>query len=326
MTVSRVINKDRAVKPETRERIQAAIAALNYSPNPAARLLAGAPRTRIALVYGNPSSAYLSEVLLGALGEASRSDVQLLLERWTEVFDPAELAGRAEAGLIDGVILPPPFCDDGRIVRALLDSGAPLVLRASADPATAALSVAIDDREAAADMTARLIAAGHRRIGFITGDPNQTATARRLEGYRLALRRAGLSADPALVATGDYSYRSGLAAADQLLRLEPPPTAIFASNDDMAAATIAAAHRRRLETPGDLSVCGFDDTALATTIVPELTTVRQPTAEMTEAALGMLAAAARRVRLGEKPDPERRLFGHVIVERQSVGPPAEGLT
>src|SRR6516165_12537434 len=84
MTVSRVINKDARVRPETRERVEAAIAALNYAPNPAARVLAGAAQTRIALVYGNPSRGYLSEFLLGALSEASRSDAQLILENWAE--------------------------------------------------------------------------------------------------------------------------------------------------------------------------------------------------------------------------------------------------
>ncbi len=93
------------------------------------------------------------------------------------------------------------------------------------------------------------------------------------------MQQAGLCDDPALIVEGDFSYRSGLRAAEQLLDLLVPPTATFASNDDMVAAVVATGHRRHFDVPDDLSVCGFDDTALATTISPELTTVRQPVAE-----------------------------------------------
>jgi LacI family transcriptional regulator len=180
-----------------------------------------------------------------------------------------------------------------------------------------ASAVTIDDREAAADMTRHLLALGHRRIGFIGGAQNQFASSRRLEGYRQAVSEAGLEVDEALIVPGDFTYRSGLAAADRLLDLAPRPTAIFASNDDMAAAAVAAAHRRHLDVPGDLSVCGFDDTALATTISPELTTVRQPVSEMAQAAVEILAAAARRRRQGQADQPEQRLFPYEIVRRQS---------
>lgn len=320
MTVSRVINRDEAVRPQTRERVEAAIAALNYAPNSAARVLAGAARTRIALVYGNPSAAYLSEVLLGGLAMASRNDVQLLLENCEAGVDPADIAGRAVERRLDGVILPPPFCDMAGLVAELLAGGVPTVLLASGAPAPGCFAVTIDDVQAAADMTRHLISLGHRRIGFIVGAANQTASAKRLEGYQRALREAGLPQDERLIAQGDFSYRSGLAAADQLLGASPAPSAIFASNDDMAAAVVAAAHRRRLEVPGDLSVCGFDDTALATTISPELTTVRQPVAEMAQAAVELLTTAARRRRLGQDAPAEQRLFRHAIIRRRSDAP------
>ena len=323
MTVSRVINQDAAVRPQTRERVEAAITALNYAPNTAARRLAGATQTRIALVYGNPSAAYLSEVLVGALTMASRSDVQLLLENGDDRPERSgDLGRRLAARGLDGVILPPPFCDVADLVADLLAHGLPVALIASGAPAAGCFAVTIDDIEAAADMTRHLISLGHRRIGFIVGAANQTASAKRLEGYRLALQEAGVAVDEALIAAGDFSYRSGLAAADQLLALPSPPTAIFASNDDMAAAAIAAAHRRHVDVPEMLSVCGFDDTTLATTISPELTTVRQPAAEMAQAAVELLSAAVRRRRLGQAAPIERLLFPHQFVRRQSDGPPA----
>ena len=155
------------------------------------------------------------------------------------------------------------------------------------------LAVAMDDRRAAVEMMRHLLALGHRRIGFVTGNDNLSASARRLEGYRDALRDAALPVDDRLVAAGSFTYRSGLEAADRLLGLADPPSAIFASNDDMAAAAVAIAHRYALDVPRDLTVVGFDDTPLATTIWPELTTIRQPIADMTRLAVHKLVRVIR---------------------------------
>ena len=188
----------------------------------------------------------------------------------------------------------------------------------TARPPGDALAVAIDDRAAAAEMTAHLIGLGHRRIGFITGDRRQSVSARRLAGYRAALVADGVAFDPALVAAGDFSYRSGLVAGEQLLAMRWPPTAIFASNDDMAAAAIAAAHRRRLEMPRDLSVAGFDDTMIATTIWPGLATIRQPIEAMAETAVALLIDAIRHRRAGEPVAAGCRVFAHRLVPRGSI--------
>lgn len=324
MTVSRVINRDGKVRPQTRERIEAAIETLRYAPNPAARLLAGAVQTRILLLYGNPSSAYLSEVLLGCLAGAGITNSQLMLEKCAD-GGQAETIARAVEGGFDGVILPPPFCGSHEIIAVLQAARIPTALIATGAPVPGACAVTIDDERAATDMTRHLIGLGHRRIGFVVGNSNQTASRKRLEGFRLAIQQADLPDDPALFAEGDFSYRSGLRAAEQLLDLAVPPTAIFASNDDMAAAVVATAHRRHLDVPTDLSVCGFDDTALATTISPELTTVRQPVAEMAQAAVEMLAAAARERRFGRDASVEHRLFGHEIIRRQSDASASEVL-
>ncbi|HWU03433.1 MAG TPA: substrate-binding domain-containing protein, partial [Novosphingobium sp.] len=142
----------------------------------------------------------------------------------------------------------------------------------------------------------------------------------RLDGYRAALEEAGLAFDPALVAQGDFTYRSGLAAAGVLLDAAAPPTALFASNDDMAAAALAVARARGLDVPGDLSVCGFDDTPMATTIWPELTTIRQPVRDMARAAVEMLVARIRDQRGGKAEAPCHRLFDFALVCRQSDAP------
>jgi LacI family transcriptional regulator len=118
-----------------------------------------------------------------------------------------------------------------------------------------------------------------------------------------------------------FTYRSGLDAAEHLLALEERPTAIFSSNDDMAAAAVAVAHRLGLDVPGDLTVTGFDDTALATTIWPELTTVRQPIAGMAREAVQSLVRRVRALREGEAAEPEQVRMDFELVRRQSDAAP-----
>jgi len=133
-----------------------------------------------------------------------------------------------------------------------------------------------------------------------------------------------VAADAALIVQGYFTYVSGLEAAEQLLRLADRPTAIFASNDDMGAAAIAVAHRMGLDVPGDVTVCGFDDTALATTVWPAMTTIRQPVAEMSREAVVLLAEAIRLNADGKPARAVNELMGFTLIRRQSDGPPAGG--
>ncbi|MDX3886327.1 MAG: LacI family DNA-binding transcriptional regulator [Sphingomonas sp.] len=321
MTVSRVINGEKNVREATREAVNAAIAALNYAPNPAARSLAGADQIRIGLLYSNPSSAYLSEFLVGGLDQASRRNVQLVVEKCDLDRHEVEVAQRLVASGIDGIILPPPLCDSQAVLKVLADAGTPAVAVATGRVADNVSAVSIDDFEAAFAMTRHIVSLGHRRVGFIIGNPNQTASGRRLEGYRAALEAAGLPLADELITQGLFTYRSGLDAAERLLELAEPPSAIFASNDDMAAATVAVAHRRGLDVPGDLTVCGFDDTALATTIWPELTTIHQPITDMSRAAVELLVDEIKRRRGGEGETHRRMLLDFTLVRRQSDAAP-----
>jgi LacI family transcriptional regulator len=320
MTVSRVINSENNVRPATRETVNAAIAQLNYSPNRAARSLAGAGQLRIGLLYDNPSTGFLSEFLLGSLDQASRSDVQIVVEKCELGDHELAVAQHMIAGGIDGIVLPPPLCEAPALLALLAEAGVPTVAVATGMAVAEQLSIRIDDREAAMTMMRHIMALGHRRIGFITGNPNLSASAARLEGYRAALAEAGIAADETLIAAGLFSYRSGLDAAEHLLDLAKPPTAIFSSNDDMAAATVAVAHRRGLDVPGDLTVCGFDDTVLSTAIWPELTTIHQPIADMSRAAVELLVTTLRRQRGGDGVAVPR-LLDHILIRRQSDAPP-----
>jgi LacI family transcriptional regulator len=293
MTVSRVINCEPNVLPATREKVNAAIALLGYVPNPAARSLAGAQHCRIALLHANPSAAYLSEFLMGSLAQASLIDAQLIVEHCDLAEAPTELVRRLAAHRVDAVLLPPPLCDSDALLAALRAADVPMAQIATGCPVPFAHALTIDDEAAAYAMTVHLIGQGHSRIGFILGAANQTASALRRAGHARALSEWGLTISPELVVQGDFTYRSGLAATEALLALAERPTAIFASNDDMAAAAVAVAHRHRLEVPDDLSVCGFDNSAMSTTIWPEITTIHQPVAEMARQATVLLTEAVR---------------------------------
>jgi len=146
-------------------------------------------------------------------------------------------------------------------------------------------SVRIDDRAAAREMTRMLLDAGHRRIAFIQVSAEHAAASHRHEGYLDALRAAGIALDPALVDSGDNTVASGMQCARRLLALNPCPSAIFAGNDDMAVGALMAAYGHGFQVPEQLSIVGFDDTPLAQSVHPQLTTVRQPVAHM-----AMLAA------------------------------------
>jgi len=319
MTVSRVVNGESNVRESTRAKVAASIKALHYSPNLAARSLASANAVRVGLLYSNPSAAYLSEFLVGSLEQSSISGCQLIIEKCDGPDSERAAIEKMVRTGADGVILPPPLCDSEEALTAVAEADIPAVVVATGRPAPGLSAVSIDDFEAAHSMTRRLLSLGHKDIGFIMGHPNQTASEQRYKGFMAGLHEAGIKADPKLVAQGYFTYRSGLEAAEKLLRLGKRPTAIFASNDDMAAATVAVAHRMGLDVPRDVTIAGFDDTPLATTVWPALTTVRQPIAEMAREAVKLLLDQIRRKRSGGEPEPVQKLLEFTLIPRESTG-------
>ncbi len=321
MTVSRVVRGRGKVRESTRRRVLSAIQELHYVPNAAASALAAARHLRIALIYANPSSAYLGELLVGALRGVAQHAIQLTIDTWPRLDAAAMRAAAKTIGAnASGVILPPPLCESTVLVEGLCAQHIPAVAVASGYFNNLISSVRIDDFVASRDITDYVIRAGHRRIAYIKGHRQQASSARRFEGFRAALAAAGITPDPTLEAQGDFTYRSGLAATEQLLSLRDPPTAICAGNDDMAAAVISAAHRRGLQVPDDLSVVGFDDTPIATNVWPELTTVHQPIAIMAASAVEILLQASSADADGTRVVVDR-VMAHHLVERGSVAPP-----
>ncbi len=323
MTVSRVVNGGTNVRDTTRAAVLTAIKRLNYWPNSAARSLAAGDATQIGLLYSNPSLGYLSNFLIGALAGARKVRCHLVLEACDgdSAAAQAEAARRFASTAVEGVILPPPLSDSAA-VRAELDAaGIPSVAVATGLPQPGRPSVRIDDFAASQAMTRHLLDHGHRRIGFIRGDPNNGASGERWRGFAAAIGDAGIDPAAMPVAQGDFTFRSGMVAGELLIDRVDRPTAIFASNDDMAAAVIGVAHRRGLQVPSDLSVAGFDDTSLATTTWPEITTVRQPIAAMAEAAVELLLARIRD-RRSPTGNMDDRVLEHALVFRESSGPAA----
>ncbi|WP_409433582.1 LacI family DNA-binding transcriptional regulator [Litorimonas sp. RW-G-Af-16] len=293
-TVSRVLNKEPNVAEKTRERVMAVASELRYSPNLAARGLASSKSYLIALIYDNPNAYYITELQRGAISACRKRGYHVVLEptKIRELSSPEEVKSASEMIFerlhVDGVILAPPLSDSQELIDVVRARNLPYVLVAPSETSPDVPSVKMDDFAAAYELTQNLIAQGHQRIGFIKGHYQHSSADLRLEGFCHAIKEAGLSKEPGLIKDGDYSFRSGVVAAEALLEADNPPTAIFACNDDMAAGVIHVAARLGLSVPDGLSVCGFDDTPLATIMWPQLTTVAQPIYEMGYGAADML--------------------------------------
>ena len=320
MTVSRVVNGQGRVKDSTRDKVEAAISALNYRPNIMARRLAGGGSLFIGIIYHNPSPGYLSKVLDGALRACRIFGHHLVIDDMGGVTpnddNYREVAQSLHKAGLDGVIITPPLSHNRDLVDALTALKIACVRVAPGNIFTETLRVAMDDTKAVHEMIDYLITQGHTRIGFIKAPERSKTCALRYAGYLSALKDNNILPDPDLVIDGEFTYRSGMDGAYKLLSLAERPTAIFASNDDMAAGVIAAANMRGLAVPDDLSVAGFDDTEIATSIWPELTTIRQPIAQMAEQAVGLITDSLT----GDSTiqDRNQALLEFDIVKRGSV--------
>ena len=319
MTVSRVLRGGHLVRPELQERVFAAVKKLNYRLNVAARALAGSGPSRVAFVYSNPSQAFLSELLTGALRETSRLGMQLTLTADADPTDrTAEIAALLRTG-VQAFLLPSPACDDPEVLELLHQAEARWVAISPANVEIHSMSVSADHFDVAGRMTQRLIDLGHRNIGFIAGAPGQKGGTERLRGHLRAMTAAGLDAP---VEQGYFTFQSGLVAAERLLTTYPKCTAMIACNDDMAAAAISVAHRHHLRVPEDITVVGFDDTPIASIVSPAITTARQPIAEMAQSAIRMLHLAATPGAPHENKQTQK-VLPCTLIERESSGPPRE---
>ena len=319
MTVSRVINAVSYVSDATREKVMSAIHELDYRVNVAARA-ARMGTLRVGLLYSNPSAAFLSAFLVGAMGQCSRSGAELILESCEDLKSQRKAIDRLIEHGADGVLVPPPLCDSPSALKRLREMGIPTVAVATGKPSAQASAVRIDDYDGARAMTRYLLALGHRDIAFIKGDPDHTPAQLRFQSFQDTMQAAGLHVADNRIAQGMFTYRSGLEAARTLLGGKTRPTAIFAANDDMAAAAVAVAHGMHLRVPQDLAIAGFDDTPVATTVWPELTTVHQPIGELARAAVELVVAQIRANRIGDSFAARHSVLPYTLEIRESTAP------
>jgi LacI family transcriptional regulator len=288
---------------------------LKYTPSSSARSLAGNKSYLIALLYNNPSANYLMEVMSGVLEacEAGRYNMVLCPLEIDEIKLLASFDTLESRSQPDGVVLTSPITESPALLKRLAELEIPY---ASISPKQQArMGADMNETRAAADMVEHLVSLGHRRIAHIVGHTAHGASGWRLTGYRQGLEKAGLRFDPELVVPGEFSFESGVLAAEKLFSLRKRPTAVFAANDDMAAGVIRVALERNLRVPEDVSVCGFDDSPMSRQIFPPLTTVHQPSHEMGRLATLELLASLRTPQSGHMLH-----IPYALKVRRSTGP------
>ncbi|MBR9728987.1 LacI family DNA-binding transcriptional regulator [Shewanella intestini] len=292
MTVSRVLNQDDKVSAKTREKVLSIANSMGYRPNVSARRLASNKSFFIGLLYDNPSQAYISQFLLSALHSCRSKGYHLIVEKADDDIENTLISIKQliDETQMDGMILLPPVCDDKAILSYLKQVNMPFVRIAPDSDLTLSPYICMDDYQAAFDVTEQLIQAGHSRIAHIIGDLKQGVSRLRYQGFLDALRSNQITVAPEYIINGSFTYQSGMQASAALLDLPLRPTAIFAANDEMAAAAISVAQSRGLNVPNDVAVVGFDDTQLATIVWPHITTVKQPIDDMAHVAISVLTA------------------------------------
>ncbi len=319
-TVSRVVNHESNVRERTREKVLSAVRELRYRPNAAARALSGNRSRVVGLVYENAQEfGYTQDVLNGALGACEARDYALLLcPIGLPNPDVVErVRDFAAEGRVEGVVLPAPMGDLPAVRALLSELRVPFAAITPKEAPPDEINVSCRDRDATFALTEYLIELGHRAIGFVAGHPDHGASAERYGGYRDALAHHGVPFVRDLVRQGYFDFESGQAAARTLLGLPAAPTAIVASNDDMAAGVLFEARERGLGVPDDLSIAGFDDTRIASRVWPRLTTARQPIARMAETAARLLIERLNGGTAESLPKP----FECEPVIRESTAPP-----
>jgi LacI family transcriptional regulator len=257
-------------------------------------------------------------MLSGAAEALYERDMRIVLAPTFHEHDrEVSLIERLMRGTTDGAILmlPEESADE---LRALQRQGFPFVVVDPRETPPDGIACVSAMHAAGAKLaTEHLLELGHRRIGAIAGAPGWYATEERLHGFRAALAAAGILLDPDLITYSDWRTPWGMQSAEQLLSLPDPPTAIFGFNDNVAIGALHAAHKRGLSVPDELSVVGFDDTAQAVIVLPQLTSIRQPLAEMGRMGASLLV----RLIEGQRVDALRVELSTKLVVRESTAPP-----
>jgi LacI family transcriptional regulator len=280
-TVSRVINKFPTVKDENRRRVEEVIKRLNFKPNQAAQRLASGANNTVGLEIpryeGIFYSFYAMEIFrsVGIACDNLKVDLLLHLTDGKTAINTSAVGGVVFADIIT----------NRKNVLEFIAGGTPAVIMNHLATDMEASSVSVDNVKGACTAVEYLTSLGHQRIAFISGDLMTQAAADRQKGYKMCLEKAGLPWNETYNLRGDYSRKSARAAATKILDMDPRPTAVFVSSDDMAMEAINVFLEGGLKVPKDISVIGFDDDPVCLYGSVSLTTIRQPLREMAQAAV-----------------------------------------
>lgn len=315
-TVSNVINGSAAVRPQTRARVEAALAELDYVPNLSARGLRNGRSGVIALALPDLATPYSSEMSHAFVNAAREHGWAVQIEETGgDGAREATLLSRARARMVDGLILNPIVVGELVLPDDPQQTPPAVLIGEVADDRLD--RVVVDPDAAAHDMTASLIATGHRRIAVLgTSVRARTVTSiLRTQGYRRALENAALPSDDRLeIGCDDWTPRGGASAVAAFLDREPLPDAFFCFTDTLAIGVLSELWRRGIHVPEDVSVAGFDDVAHGEFAAPPLTTVSFDKRLFAERALELLAA-----RITDRTAPAHVVTApHRIVEREST--------
>lgn len=314
-TVSRVLNGRSDVSPQTRERVEDLLSHHGYRRR-GSRAPQGA--RLIDLVFNDLDSPWAVEIIRGVEEAAHAAGLGTVVSAVHQQRDSTRqwmqnLRARATSGVVFVISDPTPS-----LHAELHMLNIPMVIvDPSGTPSPDVPTIGATNWAGGLSATEHLLRLGHRRIGFIAGAKRLMCSRARLDGYRAALESAGLPVDEELIRQGDFYHESGFSGGRALLDLDEPPTAVFASSDQMAFGVYEAARQHGLRVPDDLSVVGFDDLPEARWACPPLTTVRQPLSEM-----GLLAArTVMRLTKGEAIESPRVELATELVPRESSAPP-----
>jgi len=313
-TVSHVINNTRLVSQETRERVLAAMDALNYRPNALARSLRQGKTHTIGLILPDSANPFFAEISRGIEDEAFKRGYSVFLcntelDTQRELFYVDVLSNRQ----VDGIIFVAAG-DQADSLDFLIRRNMPVVLIDRDIPNVEVDAVLTDHQLGGFLATRHLLELGHKRIACIAGPSSITPSAERITGYRKALEEAGLAPDEDLILRGDYHSRSGMEITQVILRMDPRPTAIFALNDLMALGALRAAAEAGYSVPGDLAVVGYDDLEIARFTTPPLTTIAQPKKEIGAQAIQLLVDRMSR----KSRAPSRLVLPPELIVRRST--------
>lgn len=297
-TVSRVVNGNPKVGVDVKRQVERAIARLGYVPNPAARSLVTRRSDSVGVVIPEPpgmlfGDPFFPRLLRGISTELSARNLQLVLLMPQSSDEEARLERYLTAGHVDGALLVSLHGDD-TLPDALAARGVPVVVGGRPPTGDSVSYVDVDNVGGARTAVAHLIDGGRQTIGTISGPTDMTVGVDRLTGYHQALEAAGRTPDPALEAAGDFTQEGGAAAMSRLLEARPDLDAVFAASDLMAAGAIGTLKAAGLRIPEDVAIVGFDDSSIAPTSEPPLTSVRQPIEEMGREMVRLLLEQAAR--------------------------------